>query len=85
MIKDRIGLIVYVNALKASRQLRRFGNVYFTSKRERYVFLYIDLDQHEQVIERITALPFVESVLRSERPFIIETYANKKGKMQEEV
>lgn len=85
MIKDRIGLIVYVNALKASRQLRRFGNVYFTSKRERYVFLYVDFDQHEQVIERITALPFVESVLRSERPFIIETYANKKGKMQEEV
>ena len=85
MIKDRIGLIVYVNALKASRQLRRFGNVYFTSKRERYVFLYVDLDQHEQVIERITALPFVESVLRSERPFIIETYASKKGKMQEEV
>lgn len=85
MIKDRIGLIVYVNALKASRQLRRFGNVYFTSKRERYVFLYVDLDQHEQVIERITALPFVESVLRSERPFIIEKYANKKGKMQEEV
>jgi len=85
VIKDRIGLIVYVNALKASRQLRRFGNVYFTSKRERYVFLYVDLDQHEQVIERITALPFVESVLRSERPSIIETYANKKGKMQEEV
>jgi uncharacterized protein YlbG (UPF0298 family) len=85
VIKDRIGLIVYVNALKASRQLRRFGNVYFTSKRERYVFLYVDLDQHEQVMERITALPFVENVLRSERPFIIETYANKKGKMQEEV
>ncbi|AFS70936.1 MULTISPECIES: YlbG family protein [Exiguobacterium] len=85
MIKDRIGLIVYVNALKASRQLRRFGNVYFTSKRERYVFLYVDLEQHEQAIERITELPFVETVLRSERPFIIETYANKKGKMHEEV
>jgi len=85
VIKDRIGLIVYVNALKASRQLRRFGNVYFTSKRERYVFLYVDLERHEQIVERITELPFVENVIRSERPFISETYANKKGKIQEEV
>ncbi|MGX8176135.1 YlbG family protein [Exiguobacterium artemiae] len=85
MIKERIGLIVYVKALKASRQLRRYGNVYFTSKRERYVFLYVDLERYEQVVERIAELPFVERVVRSERPFIVETYANKKGKMQEEV
>ncbi|ASI35840.1 MULTISPECIES: YlbG family protein [unclassified Exiguobacterium] len=85
MIKDRIGLIVYVNAMKASRQLRRFGNVYFTSKREKYVFLYVDLEQYERSVETIAALPFVDSVLRSERPFITETYANKKGKLQEEV
>jgi uncharacterized protein YlbG (UPF0298 family) len=84
VIKERVGLIVYVNAMKASRQLRRYGNVYFTSKRERYVHLYVDLDQHEQVMEVISTLPFVESIKRSERPFITETFANKKGKMPEE-
>jgi len=85
MIKDRIGLIVYVNALKASRQLRRYGNVYFTSKRKKYVLVYVDLDQVDEKIDVISELPFVTRIERSERPFISETFANKKGKIAEEV
>jgi len=76
-LNGRIGLVVYVQSLKQVKVLRRYANLYYVSKREKYAFLYTDLDGHEAVIEQMRALPFVEDVVRSERPFIAETYAPK--------
>nr|WP_300997404.1 YlbG family protein [Exiguobacterium sp.] len=76
-LKGRIGLVVYVQSLKQVKALRRYANLYYVSKREKYAFLYTDLEGHETIVEAIGALPFVESVVRSERPFIAETYAPK--------
>ncbi|MCT4783737.1 MULTISPECIES: YlbG family protein [Exiguobacterium] len=73
----RIGLVVYVQSLKQVKVLRRYANLYYVSKREKYAFLYTDLEGHETVIEQMQALPFVENVIRSERPFIAETYEPK--------
>ncbi|STO08562.1 YlbG family protein [Exiguobacterium aurantiacum] len=76
-LKGRIGLVVYVQSLKQVKALRRYANLYYVSKREKYAFLYTDLEGHETTVETISSLPFVESVVRSERPFIAETYAPK--------
>ncbi len=76
-LKGRIGLVVYVQSLKQVKALRRYANLYYVSKREKYAFLYTDLEGHETIVETISSLPFVESVVRSERPFIAETYAPK--------
>lgn len=76
-IKGRIGFVVYLQSLKQVKALRRYANLYYVSKREKYAFLYTDLDGHETIIEKVSALPFVESVVRSERPFVAETYEPK--------
>lgn len=76
-IKGRIGLVVYVQSLKQVKALRRYANLYYVSKRDKYAFLYTDLEDHETIIEKISALPFVDAVVRSERPFIAETYEPK--------
>jgi len=76
-LNERIGFVVYVNSLKQVKALRRYANLYFVSKREKYAFLYTDLEGHEDVLEQVKALPFVEAVVRSERPFISETYETK--------
>lgn len=76
-LKGRIGLVVYVQSLKQVKALRRYANLYYVSRREKYAFLYTDLDGHETIIEKINALPFVDAVVRSERPFIAETYEPK--------
>ncbi|MBR3062118.1 MAG: YlbG family protein [Exiguobacterium sp.] len=76
-LNERIGFVVYVNSLKQVKALRRYANLYFVSKREKYAFLYTDLEGHEAVLEQVKALPFVEAVVRSERPFISETYETK--------
>ncbi len=76
-LKGRIGLVVYVQSLKQVKALRRYANLYYVSKREKYAFLYTDLEDHETIIEKISALPFVDAVVRSERPFIAETYEPK--------
>lgn len=76
-LNGRIGLVVYVQSLKQVKALRRYANLYYVSKREKYAFLYTDLEGHETIIENIRALPFVDAVVRSERPFIAETYEPK--------
>nr|WP_026826337.1 MULTISPECIES: YlbG family protein [unclassified Exiguobacterium] len=76
-MNERIGIVVYVNSLKQLKALRRYANLYFVSKREKYAFLYTDLEGYETVIEQVKALPFVEAVVRSERPFVSETYETK--------
>ena len=76
-LNERIGFVVYVNSLKQVKALRRYANLYFVSKREKYAFLYTDLEGHEAVLEQVKALPFVEAVVRSERPFISETNETK--------
>ena len=77
MFKERIGFVVYVKSLKQVKALRRYANIYYVSKREKYAYLYTDLDRIEDVLEQVDALPFVQSVVRSERPFVSETYEPK--------
>lgn len=76
-LNGRIGFVVYVQSLKQVKALRRYANLYYVSKREKYAFLYTDLDGHEAILKQVSALPFVEAVVRSERPFVAETYESK--------
>lgn len=76
-INERIGFVVYVKSMKQVKALRRYANLYYVSRREKYAFLYTDLEGHETILEQVSDLPFVESVVRSERPFISETYETK--------
>ncbi len=76
-MKERIGFVVYVKSMKQVKALRRYASLYFVSRREKYAFLYTDLENHEDVLNQVRELPFVESVVRSERPFIAETYEPK--------
>lgn len=66
-IVERLGLAVWVKDLKAARSLARWGNIHYISKRLKYVYLYIDGQTAEQLIDRIECLPFVKKVERSQR------------------
>lgn len=66
-IVERLGLAVWVKDLKAARSLARLGNIHYISKRLKYVYLYIDGQTAEQLINRIECLPFVKKVEKSQR------------------
>lgn len=77
-MKERQGLIVYVNQLKYAKSLRKFGHVHFISRRMKYVVLYCDRDEIESAKSKIQRLPFVKDVVESFRPFLKTEFENAK-------
>lgn len=78
MRERRVGLAVYVKSLKAARNLRKFGNIHYMSRRLNYVSMYIAADTFEQTVERIARLDFVTRVEHSHRHEIKTVYDNAK-------
>lgn len=78
MKEKRLGLAVWVKNTRAAKNLRRFGNVHYVSRRLQYVSMYVDADNIDQTIERIRQLHFVIKVERSFRHLIPKEYDNAK-------
>lgn len=70
MIHARVGLAVWIQSLKQVRQLRKYGNIHYVSKKMKYVVLYCDQDKVEETMEKIESLHFVKKVAMSMRPWL---------------
>lgn len=75
----RRGLIVWVYSLKQVRNLRRFGYVHYVSKKMKYVVLYVDDIDVEEIIVKLNKQFFVRSVDVSFRPDINMDFHNRLG------
>lgn len=74
----RVGLIIWLDHLKFSRQLRKYGNVYYISKKMKYAVLYCDEEIHTTIISKLKSLHFVKDVERSHLQHIKTEYSKKK-------
>ncbi|OEH93926.1 YlbG family protein [Bacillus solimangrovi] len=74
----RQGLIVWLHSLKQARQLRRFGNVHYVSKRLKYAVVYVDLEMASDWKEKLSSLHYVKRVDFSYKPFLKTEYENSK-------
>ncbi len=77
-MKERQGLIVYVNQLKHAKSLRKYGNVHYISRKLKYVVIYCNREEIEFAINKIQRLPFVKDVVESYRPFLKTEFENAK-------
>lgn len=66
-IKERVSLSIWVYSLKQIRQLRRYGMIYYVSKRMKYVVMYIDEKQLDSTVKTLNNLRFVKKVEVSPR------------------
>ncbi|PRO64746.1 YlbG family protein [Alkalicoccus urumqiensis] len=74
MVQDRVSLSVYLQSLKQVKQLKRYGHVHYVSRKMKYVVLYTDVENMEQLEDKLQKLPFVKRVRRSMRPWIKTEY-----------
>lgn len=75
---NRQGIIVWVHSLKQVKQLKRFGNIHYVSKKLKYVVIYMDMDRVEDAVDRIKSLSFVKKVDLSYKPFLKTEFENSK-------
>ncbi|HAT55341.1 MAG TPA: hypothetical protein DCW31_08925, partial [Lactobacillus sp.] len=66
--QHRQALHVFVRNLRQVRQLRRFGDIDYISKKLHYVVIYMNQDDIEKNQQAISKLSFVRRVMVSERP-----------------
>lgn len=84
-ITQRQGIVVWLYSLRQVKQLRRYGLVYYTSKRMKYVYLYVDMADAETVMQRLKKLHYVKRVTPSERPAIDMDFSNRVGCSDQEI
>lgn len=70
----RRALIVYVKQLKYVKQLRRYGVIQYVSKKMKYVVLYVNEVEIEEIYRTIRPLRGVVKVEYSYRPDIKTDY-----------
>lgn len=78
MIGERQGLIVWLHNIKLAKNLRKYGNIHYISKRLKYVVLYCNMDESETIMNKIKNLSFVKMVEPSYRPFLKTDFDNAK-------
>lgn len=76
MFTERSGIIVWVNDLKATRNLERYGTVHYVSKKMSYVVMYVHANQLDEAVRNLQKLPYVKKVERSYRTEIKTEYNN---------
>ncbi|MBP2623362.1 DUF2129 domain-containing protein [Streptococcus oricebi] len=58
----RIGLIVYLYYNRDAKKLAAFGDIIYHSRRRRYLQLYVEEDQVEEVRQRLLGEKYVKEV-----------------------
>ena len=78
MLSQRQGLIVWLNSIKQEKMLRKFGNVHYVSKRLKYVVLYCNQKEIEELTAKLTSFSFVKKVEPSYKSFLKIEFENSK-------
>ena len=78
MFPKRTGIIAWVSDIKATRNLERFGNVIYTSRRLKYVMIYVNESEVNDKMKQIQKLNFVKKVERSYRSELESLFPSKK-------
>ncbi len=71
---ERQALVVWLYTLKQVKNIRKYGHVHFISNRLRYVILYVNRDEQDEIIEKLNKLHFVQKVEGSYRDDIDMTW-----------
>ncbi|TCT26895.1 uncharacterized protein YlbG (UPF0298 family) [Melghiribacillus thermohalophilus] len=78
MWTKRQGLIVWLRHLKYLRKIRRYGHIIYSSKKLKYVVMYVNQDEAESLAEKLQSLPFVTRVEPSYKPYVNQNYKNSR-------
>lgn len=73
---NRQGIIVWFQHRKNIKQIRRFGNLIYVSKKMRYAVLYVNQEEVEATIENMSKLSFISQIDVSHKPFLKTDFEN---------
>lgn len=75
MFPERTGYIIWVNDWKSARNLEKYGNVHYISRKMNYAVIYLNSDRAEDTVRNLQRLPYVKKIERSYRNEIKTEYS----------
>ena len=73
-IVQRTSIIIYLKHMKHERQVRKFGHIVSTNILERFVVMYINEDEADQVVDKLMRLKYVKHVEGSPYKYLKKVY-----------
>lgn len=71
-IQNRAELLVSIFSLKQSKNLKKFGDIRFISKKMNYVILFVNRDDLDDIIEDLKKQRFVKRVEKTPTISLVE-------------
>lgn len=78
MFTNRQGLVIWFQHMKNVRQIKRYGHLVYVSKKLKYALIYVNQEDLDHMVEKLSKLNFVSKVAPSYKPFIRTEYENSK-------
>ncbi|MFH5810931.1 YlbG family protein [Companilactobacillus sp. FL22-1] len=81
---ERQALYVWVYSLKWRKKLQRYGTIYYTSPKMKYVMLYVNSNKVAEVKKELTSKNYVKRVVLAHRKELDEHFVLNFNKSNEE-
>ncbi|MBS7576143.1 MULTISPECIES: YlbG family protein [unclassified Enterococcus] len=79
-INQRRLIAIYFYNPRFLKNLKRFGEVFYISRKLKYALMYVDESDLDKILSQIQKLHFVREVEKSYRPDIEMNFADRIGK-----
>lgn len=81
---NRSGLIIYLYYNRDAKKLQEYGDVFYHSKKHRYLQLYVSTENLEGLVEKLTKERFIKKVRlcriqELETPFVGNLYREEEN------
>lgn len=77
-IVPRTSIIIYLKHMKHERQVRKFGHIVSTNRQERFVVMYINEDEADQIVDKLMRLKYVKHVEGSPYKYLKKVYEKER-------
>lgn len=77
--QKRRGIFVYLQHLKQSKQMRRFGAIQYVSRKMKYVLIYVNEEDVEKTVAQLSKLRYVKDIILSPRPELVTDFEKMIG------
>lgn len=77
-IVQREKLIVYLKNMKHERHIRKYGHIVYSNKQLKYVYMYVDTECVDEVVDKLDKLKYVTQITGSPYKHLKKVYDKEK-------
>lgn len=80
-IISRTSLIIYLKHVKHERQIRKFGHIVATNKQQKYVVMYVNEAEVDDIVTKLMKLKYVKNIEASPYKYLKKVYEKEKHEL----